>query len=134
MNTEKYTKKELLSTIDEISLILQKITKTTEKSVRKNELEELIGSLPFLLLNDKIFEKNLDIARFADKLGINIPTPEKKKKEDIIGRIIVSVAKFDFRKISELNSIISDLVRNKNAISKNNFFNEWEDAIKNMNL
>lgn len=136
MNLEKYTKQELVSLIEEISSIIGKVNQiqNQKSSGRKDDLEELIGSLPFLLLNEKIFEKNLDIARFAEKLGIDIPSPEKKKKEDIIGRIISSVSKFNKSKISELNFIISDLNHIKKSNSKNNFFIDWEDAIKDINL
>lgn len=136
MNLDKYTKQELVSLIEEISFLIGKLNqnKNQKSSGRKDDLEELIGSLPFLLLNEKIFEKNLDIARFAEKLGIEIPSPEKKKKEDIIGRVISSVSKFNKSKISELNSIISELNHTKKSNSKNNFFMDWEDAIKDINL
>ena len=134
MNLEKYTKQELVSLIEEISSIIGKVNTIQKSSGRKDDLEELIGSLPFLLLNEKIFEKNLDIARFAEKLGIDIPSPEKKKKEDIIGRVISAVSKFNKNKISELNIIIGELNHTKKSNSKNNFFMDWEDAIKDINL
>ena len=135
MSLEKYTKQELISIIEEVSFLLEKIKYPTKKNRgHKDDLEELIGSLPFLLLNESIFEKNLDIARFAEKLGIKIPSPEKKKKEDIIGRVIASVAKFNSNKITELNLIIGELNQTQKSSNKNNFFTDWEDAIKNINL
>ena len=73
--------------------------------------------------------------RIYEKLGIRIPSPEKKKKEDIIGRIVSAVSKFDKRKIEQLNTAIDNL--NKKSTTnkdKNNFFNEWEEAIKNIDL
>lgn len=134
MDFNKYNKKELVDIVKSINnLIQKKEIKTTV--TKKKDLESLIGSLPFLLLNETIFQKNLDVANFGEKLGITIPSPEKKKKEDIIGRIISAVSKFDKRKIEHLNTAIDNLnkktTKNKN---KNNFFNEWEEAIKNIDL
>ncbi|MCL2291189.1 MAG: hypothetical protein FWC34_10915 [Bacteroidetes bacterium] len=135
MNIDKYTRQELISIIEEIEQIFKRRQNIPSKNnSNKEELEELIGSLPFLFLNEKIFEKNLDISRFAEKIGVSIPSPEKKKKEDIIGRVIVAVSKFNKNKIKELNSIINNLKKNKKKSTKNNFFNEWEEAIKNINL
>ena len=54
------------------------------KQIEDNPLESLIGTLPFLLTNKALFEKNQDIADFAKRLDIYIPSPEKKKREDII--------------------------------------------------
>ena len=134
MGLEIYTKQQLIRIIEEIGFILQDLKGEPSFGNSKSDLTELIGSLPFLLLDEKIFERNLDIARFAAKLDIIIPTPEKKKKEDIIGRVIAAVSKFDRRKISELNHIVNELNSSKKTKTKNNFFNDWEDAIKNISF
>lgn len=97
-------------------------------------LKTLIGTIPFLLMDEKIFEKNQDIANFANTLNIKIPWPEKKKKEDIIGRIIVSISKFDDFKLNELNNLITKLTSRKTYDSKASFFADWDNAIKNMRL
>jgi len=131
MDINKYTKKELIDIVKGIENLIQK--KET-KSTKKKDLESLVGSLPFLLLNDNLFQKNLDVANFGEKIGINIPSPEKKKKEDIIGRIISAISKFDKKKIEDLNTIIDELKKKPKEISKNNFFNDWEEAIKKINL
>jgi len=133
MDFNKYNKKELVDIVKSINNLLQK--KEVKGTTKKKDLESLIGSLPFLLLNEAFFEKNLDVANFGEKLGIRIPSPEKKKKEDIIGRIVSAVSKFDKRKIEQLNTAIDNL--NKKSTTnkdKNNFFNEWEEAIKNIDL
>lgn len=101
---------------------------------RQNELETLIGTIPFLLTNKKIFEKNQDIAEFAKKLNIDIPSPEKKKREDIIGRIVVSIANFDNIKVAELNYAIKALKKTNINSNKSNFFRDWENVIKNIKI
>lgn len=133
MDFNKYNKKELVEIVRAINnLILKKEANNISK---KKDLESLIGSLPFLLLNESFFQKNLDVANFGEKLGIKIPSPEKKKKEDIIGRIVSAVSKFDKRKIEQLNTAIDNLNKKSTANkNKNNFFNDWEEAIKNIDL
>ncbi len=131
MDISKYTKKELVDIVKGIDNLIQKKEIKTEK---KKDLESLVGSLPFLLLNDNIFQRNLDVARFGEKIGIKIPSPEKKKKEDIIGRIISAISKFDKKKIETLNTVIEEIKKKPKETSKNNFFNDWEEAIKKINL
>lgn len=101
---------------------------------QQSDLESLIGTIPFLLQNKDIFEKNQDIADFAKNLGVYIPSPEKKKKEDIIGRIIFAIAKFDSKRISELNVAIKSLKKSGMKKGKSNFFKDWENAIKEMKI
>ena len=101
---------------------------------QQSDLESLIGTIPFLMQNKQIFEKNQDIADFAKNLNIYIPSPEKKKREDIIGRIIFAIANFDSRKISELNFAIKALKKSDIKKGKSNFFKDWENAIKQMKL
>src|SRR5690606_17885642 len=92
------------------------------EALPQNDLEALIGTIPFLLLNQDVFEKNQDIAEFAKRLNIIIPSPEKKKREDIIGRIVSSIAKFDGRKIRELNLAIKAVKNSDMKKGKSNFF------------
>jgi len=101
---------------------------------QRNDLENLIGTIPFLLLNQKIFEKNQDIADFAENLGIHIPSPEKKKREDMIGRVVSAIARFDNKMIADLNVAIKSLKKTDIKKGKFNFFRDWEIAIKQMKL
>lgn len=135
MEINKLSKSELIERLRQIGelTLFTSNEKNLSSNSNRSDLEELIGSLPFLLLNEQLFEKNIDISNFAKKLGIDIPTPEKKKKEDLIGRIIVSIAKFDVRKLNNLNNIIKN-IESSSKINKNNFFNEWEIAIKSIDL
>lgn len=140
MNTSKLSRKELIEIIERIKKVLENAWILQEETLfensknRQNDLEDLIGTIPFLLLNQQIFEKNQDIADFANKLNIKIPSPEKKKKEDIIGRIVSAIAKFDRRKIYELNIAIKSLKKSDVKKGKSNFFKDWEDAIKQMKI
>src|SRR4051812_27781241 len=56
-----------------------------------NEVENLIGSIPFILLDKNIFQKNLDVVEFASKIGIEIQRGEKKKLDEIVGIVIVAI-------------------------------------------
>lgn len=125
----KLSKKELVEILNNVVKSIER-NDLTDASSHKSDLENLIGTIPFLMQNKKIFEKNQDIADFANKLNIYIPSPEKKKREDIIGRVIVAIAEFDNLKLSELNRIIKDFKNNNyNNKNKSNFFQDWEEAI-----
>jgi hypothetical protein len=144
MDYKKLSKNELIALVKSIESILNGITthqqeqsifniSVTNVAEAKSDLENLIGTIPFLLLNQNIFERNQDIANFAQSLGIHIPSPEKKKREDMIGRIVSAIASFDEKKIIELNKALK---LNKKSVKndKSNFFKDWEIAIKEMAL
>ncbi len=140
MDYNSLSKKDLVEILESIRKTLEgqapqkEISFSDAASKQQSDLESLIGTIPFLMQNRQIFEKNQDIADFARKLNIDIPSPEKKKREDIIGRIIFSIASFDNRKISELNSAIGALKKSDIRKGKSNFFKDWENAIKQMKL
>lgn len=140
MNYNNLSKKDLVEIIESIKRTLEgqaqqkDIPFSDTATNQQNDLESLIGTIPFLMQNKQIFEKNQDIADFAQKLNINIPSPEKKKREDIIGRIIFAIASFDSRKISELNFAIKALKSSDIKKGKSNFFKDWENAIKQIKM
>ena len=138
MDYNSLTKKDLIDIVENARRVLNNESSTenltTLSQGTQNDLESLIGTIPFLLLNQQIFEKNQDIAEFAKKLSISIPSPEKKKREDIIGRIVSSIAKFDTRRITELNLAIRSLKKSDIKKGKSNFFKDWENAIKEMKI
>lgn len=140
MEYNKLSKKELLNLIESINKILNanlevKNSNADKDQTEENPLENLIGTIPFLLTNKELFERNQDIADFAKKLDIYIPSPEKKKREDIIGRIILSISLFDRDKVRELHSLIK-AVKSSNMIKddSSNFFKSWEFIIKNIKI
>ena len=143
MNYKSLSKKELVEILSNLKELLDNpmqnnVIKTANNRGgnhdKKNDLESLIGTIPFLLHNRHIFERNQDIADFAERLKINIPSPDKKKREDIIGRVISAIAEFDTLKIRELNRVIETVKKSDIKKGKSNFFSDWEKAIKDMNL
>jgi hypothetical protein len=102
---------------------------------QSNEVESLIGSIPFILLDKSIFQKNLDVVEFANKIGIDIQSGEKKKLDEIVGRVIVAIKEFPPNRIAQLNQAILQL-KNKsftiNKKDKKSFFEEWDRVIKNL--
>lgn len=99
------------------------------------EVENLIGSIPFILLDKNIFQKNMDVVEFANKIGIEIQAGEKKKLDEIVGRIIVAIKEFEPSKISQLNKAISQLKTKPKSTSKKDkksFFEDWDRVIKNI--
>lgn len=142
LNLEKLSKKELTDILNKIiTIVIAEDSGLNEKRNLRvhahwdvnSDLESLIGTIPFLLLNEKIFEKNQDIAEFAKKLDIYIPSPEKKKREDIIGRIVSAIARFDNIRIHELNRAVKSLNQQPRK-DKSNFFKDWEEAIMQIKL
>jgi hypothetical protein len=140
MDYNNLSKKDLVEILENIKRTLEgqapqkEIPFSDAPTNQQSDLESLIGTIPFLMQNKQIFEKNQDIADFAKKLNIYIPSPEKKKREDIIGRIIFAIASFDSRKISEVNFAIKALKKSDIKKGKSNFFKDWENVIKQMKL
>lgn len=140
MDFSKLSKRELIEIIDNIKDIIEglnspKINRNEKKTNEENPLENLIGTIPFLLTNKDLFEKNQDIADFAKRLDIYIPSAEKKKREDIIGRIILAISNFDEIKVRELNTAIKSLRVSDNIEgNKSNFFMDWESMIRQIKI
>jgi hypothetical protein len=144
MELENLSKKELIDIITNIKSIVENLdpkqSKTKHNDQLKSDLESLIGSIPFLLLNKQIFAKNQDIDDFAKRLDIEVPFMAKRKREEIIGIVISAITNFDSNRLRELNMVMSTL--NKSSSSKkssknkqetkSSFFNEWDAAIKQM--
>lgn len=102
---------------------------------QENEVENLIGSIPFILLDKTIFQKNMDVVEFAGKIGIDIQNGEKKKLDEIVGRIIAAIKEFPPTKIASLNQAILQLKAkpsNTSKKDKKSFFEEWDKVIKNL--
>jgi len=148
MSIENISREELRKLISEIvrdalesqKPIKKKISPKHYSNTARNfdegdHLENLIGSIPFILLDKKIFEKNMDVVEFADKIGIKITRGEKKKIDEIVGIVIVAINEFPPSRIKQLNEAISKLkIQTKQPSKKNktSFFEEWDKVIKNM--
>lgn len=107
----------------------------SENSIVNNSVEKLIGSIPFILLDKNIFQKNMDVVEFANSLGIVITNGEKKKIDEIVGRVIAAIKEFPLNRVLQLNEAIAQL-KSKTASNpkkdKKSFFEEWDRVIKNM--
>ena len=63
----------------------------------------LIGVLPRLFQDKKIFPKNEDIASFAnDVLGVDISRVEKRSKYELIGMVVCECNSLDDAKLGEM--------------------------------
>ncbi|MCR8561215.1 hypothetical protein KXD93_26415 [Mucilaginibacter sp. BJC16-A38] len=141
MDYSKLSKKDLVAIIDNVRKVLDGLQSNDivnydeKKQSDDNPLESLIGTIPFLLTNKDLFEKNQDIADFATRLDIFIPSAEKKKREDIIGRVILAISNFDKNKIEDLNIAIKSIKGSDSTKSdKSNFFKDWELMIRKIKI
>ena len=108
--------------------------KNQNKSMLKddNEKRELIGSLPYILTNLKYFPTNESIVSFAKKIEVSIPHWQKKQKSEILGRIIIEILKFEPEKIKQFNQAMRSLSIKADRGEVSDFFNEWDNVIKNV--
>jgi len=93
--------------------------------------KELIGFLPYALLNKKYFPSRISLVRFARRnLGINIIFPKSKSREAIIGSIIAEVANKDPRHISILVDALKRIIGKQTNEGIKDFFTEWDKIIR----
>lgn len=98
------------------------------------EKKELVGSVPYILTHKEYFPNNESLVLFARQIGIIIPSWRKKKKDEILGRIITELIKLPADKIRKFNQVISTILNKAESGSIDNFFSEWDRAIKQMNF
>lgn len=144
MKLDNVAKDELRKIVREIIQEVFTENKPTKKTIspkhysqqnKSNDVENLIGSIPFILLDKKIFQKNMDVVEFADRIGVIITSGEKKKLSEIVGRIIEAIKGFPPNRITLLNQTISQLkASSASKKDKVSFFEEWDRVIKNMKL
>lgn len=97
------------------------------------EKRRLIGILPSLLLDKKYFPRNDKIAEFAHKkLKIKIPSPHKKKRAELMGRIIEEINKQPSEKILIFSQVFDKLVGKEEKEGITDFFLEWNKAINEL--
>lgn len=93
--------------------------------------KELIGTLPYVLLDKTYFPTNDIMVKFANKnLGIKIPNPKKKSRNEIMGVIIAEISKKDSKKIGKFSNALNTILGKENKIKSQDFFNEWTKAIR----
>ena len=71
----------------------------------------LVGTLPALFMNEKIFPANEDIAEFSElALGISIPRWQKKAKFELVGHIVCHAVNLDDQQVESLTIALNRLV------------------------
>lgn len=148
MSTNKMTKEELTELIKTIVSEVLKDQKTPKKRISPKhysnqaenfpatQLETIIGSIPFILLDKQIFQKNIDVIEFANKIGIPIPNGEKRALDEIVGRIIAAIKDFPPSRISQLNAAVEKVKSHTSSSpkkDKKSFFEQWDKVIKSIN-
>ncbi len=129
---ERKTRNEIIhSYIDRPSL--STYSNNLNNRIDKNK-KELIGTLPNILVSTEYFPSNKSLNQFAKELGFDIAGFEKKKKDEIIGRIIIKVSEFDPNKIDLINNILNSVLDKVKKGNINEFFLEWDKAIKGINI
>jgi len=150
MEKKKYSRDETIQLID----YLLKIKKTDLKNIRailldtdegalnkryyvymkketKKDKLEVIGSLPFLLLNKKYFPTTESLLKFAQSNNITMPRGHKSRAE-LLGIIITSVAKLDKVRLREFREALNKMLKKVETKNIDNFFLEWEKTIRDM--
>lgn len=80
----------------------------------------LVGVLPSLLTDEKLFPTNEDIVEFSGvALGIVIPRWHKKSKFELIGHIVCSAEQADPFRLDSLVSALNDLLDERSEVRKN---------------
>ncbi|MBU3907488.1 MAG: hypothetical protein KKA64_04545 [Nanoarchaeota archaeon] len=127
-------------TIKKITKLLQEIKVNRNEIVHNNiirtnqninkDKRRLIGILPSLLMDKKYFPRNEMIADFAEKkLKISIPSPHKKKRAELMGRIIEDINRQPNERILLLSQAFDKLIGKEEKEGITNFFLEWNKAI-----
>lgn len=132
---EKYDATTIKNAHLEVSSILDKESSTnSEYLANPNKSKtEVIGKMPFALLNKKYFPNANSLYDFANTLEIKIPAGNKSRNE-IIGIIITGVADMNDLQMGKLRIALDKTFgRTKNG-EVSTFIKEWEDVIKNLDI
>ncbi|MDH4652176.1 hypothetical protein [Pseudomonas sp. BN606] len=98
----------------------------------------LIGVLPRLFQDKKIFPQNEDIVDFAaNALGLEMSRSEKRSRYEIIGKVVVETDMLDEEKLTHLVSALEKLVGNEDrieqmAIKKREGTFSWNETIQDL--
>jgi len=101
------------------------------ESSKDKDKQQLIGILPYVLLDKKYFPTNNLLVIFAKKnLQINIRNPEKKSRDELLGSIIVQVVKKDPKQIRMFSNALKRIIGKEKSGKVEDFFWEWDKIIK----
>lgn len=120
-------------------LIDQNVSRSTNKYISPNpNIHYLIGVLPKLFQDSKIFARNEDIADFAyEVLGINITRVAKRSKYELIGLIVCKTLNLDDIKLNDLVKGLSIIIKSSDKLStmaeeKSSIGFSWNETIRNL--
>lgn len=100
--------------------------------------DNLVGILPYLFLDNDLFNVNSDIADFSESVfQFKIPRYEKRSRFEIIGLIVCEVPKLNDKELIFLGNALAELIGNKEKLKKvkaekkkANF--SWNDTIQKL--
>lgn len=93
----------------------------------------LVGALPGLFMDRRLFPRNDDIARFSTEvLHVPVSRTEKRSQYELIGLILCEVTKLDDRKLERVTLELRDIVVNKDQLGPNKFMGGWNAAIRRL--
>jgi hypothetical protein len=101
-----------------------------EENSKDKDKQQLIGLLPYVLLDKRYFPTNDLLAMFAkNNLEINIKHYEKRSRNEILGIIIAEVVN---KKPEQIKLFIQALnkIMGKEKKSTGDFFSEWDKIIR----
>lgn len=102
-----------------------------KESSKDRDKQQLIGKLPYVLLDKKYFPTNDLLFLFAKKnLGIDIKYHKKKSRDAILGTIIAEVVKKDPDHISMFIQALNKIIGKERKGEVSNFFLEWDKVIR----
>lgn len=102
----------LLNIINEQDFYNPGLTNFKRYKDKDSNKNYLIGVLPKFFQDKELFEKNLDLAEFAECLGIYLSNPEKKSRYEIIGTMVCSISEMDEFSLDKFVKAIEVLLLN----------------------
>lgn len=120
-------------------LTQESVIGATDKYISPNpNIHYLIGILPRLFQDSKLFSRNEEIAEFANEvLGIDIPRVEKRSKYELIGLIVCRTDELDDNKLDTLVESLSVITGSSEKISmivkeKSTIGFSWNETIRKL--
>lgn len=100
----------LLENIDERNMRAHSTRKFDDYSDKSTSKNYLIGVLPKFFQDKDLFEKNSDLAEFAECIGVYLPRYDKKSRYEMIGTIICTISEMNEMHLNQFVNAINKLV------------------------
>lgn len=129
------------SSLKDIAKILrdEKNNSNNTNRLNREDRNHLVGILPKLLQDNKLFKRNSEMLDFAEEvLNLKPSRASKRSRIEYIGWIVCEVANSNNSELNSLYDYLDNLVGDENKIKKireakklPNF--SWNEAIRNIN-